>query len=202
MPHSVKPIPPSQEPAPNRIRWTRAQCDAIRDAGILVGRYELVDGEIISKMGQNPPHSVAVVLLAAYLSRVFGALCVRSQATVDVGDADPQHNEPEPDVAVTREPATAYADRHPNPADLVLVAEVSDTTLRFDRGVKALLYARAGVSEYWVLDLGGRQLFQHRRPGSEGYAEITVYSADETVATLARPDSPARVADLLPPSQA
>ena len=61
------------EPAPNRVRWTRAQCDAIREAGVLNGRYELIDGEVIAKMGQNPPHRLAVVLLHAWLAAVFGA---------------------------------------------------------------------------------------------------------------------------------
>lgn len=198
MPRSVPPLVAPREPAPNRIRWTRSQCDAIRDAEILTGRYELIDGEIIGKMGQKPPQSVGVVLLAAHLSAQFGVLRVRAQSTIDVGDADPTHNEPEPDVAVTRDPVTAYSDRHPGPADLLLVAEVSESTLRFDRGVKAALYARAGIPEYWVMDLGGRQAFVHRRPAPDGYAEIAVYGAEECIAPLGRPDAPVRVAELLP----
>src|SRR5438094_9313716 len=106
-----KPAP--YENIPNRIRWTRRQCDSIRNAGFLIGRYELIDGEIISKMGQNPPHRMTVVLLHAWLTAVFGALSVQTQATIDVGDADPDHNEPEPDAAVTCEPYTGYPDRHP-----------------------------------------------------------------------------------------
>jgi Uma2 family endonuclease len=200
VPRSVDPVLATPEPAPNRIRWTRLQSSAIRDAEILTGRYELIDGEIISKMGQKPPHRICVVLLTAYLSALFGTLFVQVQSTIDVGDADPDHNEPEPDLAVTRQPATAYSDCHPGPVDLVLVVEVSDTTLRFDRSVKAALYARARIPEYWLLDIAGRQVFVYRRPDPGGYAEAAVYSAEESIATLARADVPVAVADLLPPA--
>jgi Uma2 family endonuclease len=199
MPQIIEPISYAQEPAPNRVRWTRAQCDAIVAAGVLNGQYELIDGEVISKMGQKPPHRQAVVLLNAWLTAVFGALLVQTRATIDVGDADPDHNEPEPDVAVTVEPTTAYSDRNPGPADLVLVAEVSDTTLRFDRTTKAALYARAGIREYWIVDIVGRQVLVHRQPTAKGYTEITAYGPDERIATLARPTDSVRVADLLPP---
>lgn len=200
MPQIIEPTPYTQEPAPNRVRWTRAQCDAIYEAGVLNGRYELIDGEVISKMGQKPPHRQAVVLLYAWLTAIFGALFVQTQATIDVGNADPDHNEPEPDAAVTAKPTTAYSDRNPGPADLVLVAEVSDTTLRFDRTTKAALYARAGIREYWIVDIGGRQVFVHRQPTAEGYSEITAYGSEEKVATLARPNDAVRVTDLLPPA--
>lgn len=152
-------LPTPPERAPNPVRWNRLQCRAIQQAGILEGRYELINGEIISKMGQNPPHSVGLTRLSAWLASVFGGLFVRIKTTIEVADADPAYNEPEPDAAVTRAPADEYAARHPGPEDLLLVVEVSDSTLRFDRSVKAELYARAGISGYWVLDLGGRQLF-------------------------------------------
>jgi Uma2 family endonuclease len=200
MPEIVEPVPATGEPAPGRIRWTRRQCDAIRDAGVLTGRYELIDGEIISKMGQNPPHSVGSLLLREALTAIFGGLYVRVQTTIDVAEADPDHNEPEPDAAVTSQPGMAYAARHPGPADLLLVAEVSDTTLRFDRGAKALLYARAGIREYWALDVTGRALFVHRGPTPEGYADIARYGAGEVVSPLAKPGAQIRVAELLPPA--
>lgn len=198
MPQTVEPITGAPEPAPNRIRWTRAQCDAIREAGVLTGRYELIDGEIISKMGQKPPHTSALTLLMERLVALFGGLYVRIQSTIDVGAAHSAYNEPEPDAAVTSEPAAAYADRHPDPDDLVLVVEVSDTSLRFDRSTKAALYALAGIQEYWIVDLKGRQLLVHRQPAADGYVEITAFGPDESVAPLARPHSPVRVGALLP----
>jgi len=187
---------------PNRIRFTRTQRETMRDAGVLDGRYELIDGEIISKMGRNPPHSVTVIALCAWLISVFGALYVRSQTTIDVGDTDPEHNDPEPDVAVTIAPNSAFADHHPGSAELVLVAEVSDSTLRFDRTTKAAVYALIGIREYWIVDIAGRQVWVHREPQPERYAEVTAYSANERIATLTRPVDAVRVADLLPPSVA
>src|SRR5579871_5312658 len=71
---------------------------------------------------------------------------------------------------------------------------------RADSTVKATLYAHAGIREYWVVDVVGRQVFVHQKPTAAGYTEIRVYGSDEQVATLARPDSATRVADLLPPT--
>lgn len=186
-------------PPPNRKRWTRSECDVMRETGILTGRYELIDGEVISKMGQKPPHSLTVVRLYAWLTAVFGALFVRTQLPIDADGADPDHNEPEPDVAVTAESNNVYADRHPGPADLLLAVEVSDTTLRYDLIVKGSLYARAGIREYWVVDLTGRQVFVHRGPTGDGYTELTAYHDGESVAPMSRQDDSVRVGDLLPP---
>ncbi len=199
MPRTVEALPHSREPAPNRIRWTRAQCEAIRDAGVLTGRYELIDGEIISKMGQKRPHTYVIKRVMVWLARRFGLEFVQVQSTIDISASSPQYDEPEPDAAVTAERNTAYVDRHPGPADLLLVVEVSDTTVGFDRTTKAALYARAGIREYWVVDLSGRQVFVHRTPAAEGYADIAAYAEGESVSTLARPNDAVRVADLLPP---
>ena len=114
--------------------------------------------------------------------------------------SDNETSEPEPDVAVLAQTATAYSERNPSPADLRLVVAASDTTLRFDLSTKAALYARAGIADYWVVDVTGRQIFVHRQPTANGYTEITAYTADEEIATLARPDAPVRVAALLPPA--
>jgi Uma2 family endonuclease len=187
-------------PTPNRIRWTRQQCDAIRDAGILTGRYELIDGEIISKMGQKPPHPYMITALLVWLSRIFGADHIRIQSSLRLEAGDGEYNEPEPDVAITIPPYTAFSAQHPNPGDVLLVVEVSDTTLRFDLTTKAALYARAGIPEYWVMDVAGRQAIAHRNPNAEGYQEITAYAENELVTPLARHDSSVRVADLLPPA--
>ena len=193
---------PPYDHMPGRVRFTRSQCDAMRETGILQGRYELIDGEIIRKMSQNPPHGAVCSLLSAWLTLVFGALFVRMQSFIDIGDADPDHNDPEPDGAVTAEPATAYFKRLPGAADLLLVCEVSDSTARLDRTAKALLYALAGITEYWIVDIPSRQLVVHRQPTDSGYAVRLAFAADEQVASLARPNDSVRVADLLPPTEA
>ena len=199
MPQIAPPLPDPPERFPNRMRWTKTQCRFLLESGVLMGRYELLDGEVIQKMSQNPPHAYVVRIMIAWLNALFGDLHVQCQLPISVAEADPEHNDPEPDAAVTVGPAADFALRHPGPADLRLVVEVADSTLRSDRLVKAALYARAGVSEYWILDIMGRQLLVHRQPGVSGYAEVVVYEAEEMAATLARPDVPVRVADLLPP---
>jgi len=199
MPQVVESIPHAQEAAPNRIRWTRRQYHAMRNAEILEGRYELVEGEIISKMGQNRPHVIVIVLLCEWLRQVFGGGFVQAQGPIQTSANDADFSEPEPDIAITVQPATAYLERLPTPSDLALVVEVSDTTLRFDRSVKALLYAHSGIREYWIVDIAGRQVLVHRQPAADGYTEITAYSAEERISTLSQPDISACVADLLPP---
>ncbi len=199
MPQVALPLPEQPERFPNRVRWTTSQCCAIVEAGILTGRYELIEGEVVSKMGQKPPHAYVVGTIMAWLIAVFGSEHVRIQLTVDLADSSPEYDEPEPDAAVTISPPVQFATRHPGPADLLLIVEVSDSTLRMDRVTKAALYARAGIREYWIMDIVGRQLLIHRLPSVTGYAEVVAYNEDERAATLARPDTSVLVSDLLPP---
>ncbi|HLV80009.1 MAG TPA: Uma2 family endonuclease [Chthonomonadaceae bacterium] len=82
---------------------------------------------------------------------------------------------------------------------LILVGEVSDSTLAYDLSGKALLYARAGIPEYWVVDITGRRLLVHRQPARDGYADIQVYAEGEEAAVISHPEAKVRVSDLLPP---
>ena len=188
------------EPMPNRKRFTRQECEFLEQSELLTERYELIDGEILVKMPQNPPHALTVMLLTAWLMRVFGELYARCQLAIDVGAIDPELNNPEPDGVALAQPVTAFATHHPGAADILLLVEVSDTTLRFDLSNKALLYARLAIVEYWISDIGNRRLIIHRNPTPTGYAEVTQYGEDETVSPLARPDARTRVSDLLPPA--
>ena len=88
----------------------------------------------------------------------------------------------------------------PRPGDLALVAEASASTAWFDRTKKALVFARAGIVDYWVVDLPARQVVVHRRPTPGGYAEVTAYAPGESVAPLGRPGDDIAVAALLPPT--
>ncbi len=190
---------------PHRHRLSRADAEFLARGGLLVGRYELIDGVIISKMGQRPPHSKSLTRLNRYLVASFGVDYVRIQSPVDVSEEDNERNEPEPDGAVTARPVDELPDdRNPGPADCVLLVEISDSTARFDLTRKAQLYARAGFAEYWVVDLNERRLFIHRGPncdnsGGAGYSDIAAYDENETAAPQAAPTASVRVTDLLPP---
>ena len=191
-----------QETAPptrNRIRITRKMCDALADNGLLTGRYELIDGEVISKMGQKPVHATVIRRLNALLIRIFGERFVGVQLPIELEGTDRETNEPEPDLVVSVGDADDYSLRHPLPHEVVLLVEVADTSLAFDLKVKSLLYAKAGIADYWVVDAKGRRLVVHRKPSGEGYLEIFAYSEEESLSPLARPDASVRVSDLMPP---
>jgi|SRR5579871_968372 len=185
---------------PNRYRLPVEAYYRLMELGYLEGRFEILDGEVISKMGQNPPHSSTLTRLIRILVVLFGAEYLRIQSPIALPGVDGIYNEPEPDAAITRESENAYNGRHPGPEDLLFVVEISDTTLRTDLIVKARLYARAGIAEYWVLDLNARQLHIHREPANGEYTSITVHAETETVAFTSRPASPISLADLLPPA--
>jgi Uma2 family endonuclease len=180
-----------------RKRWTREECRIVADAGLLSSenRFELIEGDLLERMGQNQPHVFVMFLVCQALAAAFGADFVQSQAPIALSDI----SEPEPDAFVTRNTHRHYFQHGtPGPAEVLLVAEVSDTTLGFDTTVKADLYARAGIPEYWVVDIAARVVIVHRQPGPAGYADRQTVSETGTVAPLAAFGSPIRVADLLP----
>ena len=187
---------------PNRIRISRKMCEALADNDLLTGRYELIDGEIISKMGQKPVHSTFLGVIADFLSDIFGSRYVRSQLPIELEGTDRESNEPEPDIAVTQKTRLSFVVRHPLPHEVLLLVEVAGTSLAFDLKVKSLLYAKAGIADYWVADVNGRRLIVHRKPSPDGYLEIAAYSEEESLSPLARPDAMILVSDLMPPETA
>jgi Uma2 family endonuclease len=188
---------------PRRKRFTRSDVARLTDAGVFAGqRYELIEGDLIDKMGQNPPHAGTFLLVRNWLIRIFGLSAVRCQLPIEVASEDQKHNEPEPDLAVIADPAMDSFERHPRGDELLLLVEIADTTARFDRTVKSALYARASVAEYWVIDLRARALFVHRHPSGGSYRQVIRLSEDETVAPDSRPEAAVKVSQLLPPTPA
>ena len=192
----ISPTLPDSIPPPARKRWTRDECAFLENAGLLKERYELLDGEVVLKMGQNRRHATAVMLVIAYLIAIFGSRRVQTQVTMEVRADDRVTNRPEPDLVVLREDL----DRVPAGSDALLAVEVSDTTQADDFGHKVALYARAGVAEYWALDLPTRRLTVFRRPDADTrlWAEKAEYTEAVEVAPLSAPDRLIRIADLLP----
>jgi Uma2 family endonuclease len=181
---------------PPRKHWSRAECDALENAGLLNGeRLELIEGELISKMGKRRPHTITTTLVADWLRRTFGAEFVNSETPIDVAPEDNPTNEPEPDVILLQRSYREYQTSNPRPSDLRLLVEVSETTLGFDLTKKAALYARAEIAEYWVFDLFARRLIVHRDPRGRQYQSIMAYGEQEMVAPLAAPDAVLKVGD-------
>ena len=170
------------------VMWTREDCRKLEGMGLLPGRWELVQGEIISKIGTNLPHSMMAHRIAVWLSSVFPTDCILPTCSIDVAPEDNPTSEPEPDITILNRPAGQLG-RNPGPGDIVLIVEVSDTTLDHDLGPKARLYARAGIQEYWVIDIKSRRIHQHRQPKTEGYASLRVVESEDALSPLARPDA-------------
>jgi Uma2 family endonuclease len=186
-------VPPPLEPP--RKRWNREECAALEAAGIWEQqRLELVEGELISKMGKKRPHTNTLVLVQAWLIRVFGEQYVNPETPIDVAPGDNPINEPEPDLIVLSKASREIRNYNPQPADVRLVVEVADSTVRFDLTVKARLYARAGIADYWVVDIPARRILVHRDPQDGEYRTITAYSDHESVRPLAAPDAEFSVA--------
>lgn len=173
-------------------RWTRAECERMEAAGIFDHqRVELIEGELIVKMSKNRPHVGVAALLTAWLIQVFGARRVNAEAPIDVAPEDNPTNQPVPDLIVVKREysESRFWSAPPQPRDLDLVIEIADTSLAFDLTVKAALYARAGIADYWVLDVPGRRLIVHRDPQADHYASVTAYNDVDSLAPLAAPDS-------------
>jgi len=182
-----------------RKKWTRSECSALEAAGVWDQQHlELVEGELITKMGKKRPHVISLSLVQAWLWRVFGDQYVNPNVPIDVAPEDNPTNEPEPDLVVLARRSWEYPSDNLRPDDLRLVVEISDSTLGFDLTVKAGLYARAGIVEYWVFDVAARRLVVHRDPQRGLYQSIAVYNESESVSPLASPGSDFRVGEAFP----
>ncbi len=186
-------------PAVRRHRWSRREYERAVAAGVFPpdARLELVDGEIVEMTPQGSRHAVAVQLVEEALRRLFpGKFSIRVQMPLALGE----DSEPEPDVAVVRGAPRDHVARHPGPGETLLVVEVAEATLAWDRDVKAALYARAGVPECWIVDVAGRALHVMREPAPGGYGDRRVLGPGERILPGAAPPGgePVRVADLLP----
>ena len=147
---------------------------------------ELIDGELISKIGKNRLHARVGWSVVAWLIEIFGVAFVQTESPIDVAAPDNEINEPVPDVLVLNRSFKKLAAK-PGPADVHLVVEVSDTSLRFDLTTKAALYARAEIVEYWVVDISAKRIIVHLGPLDGRYQSVVAYSEWESVTPLASP---------------
>jgi Uma2 family endonuclease len=180
---------------PFRGPFTVEDFHRLAEVGVLRegDRVELVDGQVVEMSPIGGPHAACVRRLIAIFARH-----VRDVAVIDVQDPivlGPR-DQPQPDITLLRPRADGYRD-HPRPPAILLVVEVADTTLAYDRGVKVPLYARAGIPEAWLVDLGAERIHIHRDPAAGGYRSIQVLSRGEAVTPLAFPDVTLAVGEIL-----
>jgi Uma2 family endonuclease len=178
---------PQTEPVP--YRWTVEAFERLAELGVLSptdARLELLEGEIVQMPPIGPDHANAVGDLTALFARYLD----RSRLWVQNPVRLSPFSEPVPDLALLRPPRSRYDGRLPGAEDLLLVVEVADSTLAYDRGRKAFAYAAAGVEEYWLLNLRGGALEVHRDPAEGAYRFRRVLERFEAFAPLAFPDEP------------
>jgi Uma2 family endonuclease len=182
--------------------WTRKEYDELIKSGFFDENepIELLGGQLIVAEPKGSPHSTAVALTVEALRVAFGpGWLVRVQDPVALDT----ESEPEPDVAVVPGRARDYLAEHPaRPAVLV---EVAESSLAFDRGHKGSLYARAGIADYWIVNLVDDVLEIYREPAPDRsaefgwrYLDVQTLRPGAAIAPLARPDVTVAVADLLP----
>jgi len=172
-----------QEATPVQITrhsFTVAEYERMGQVGIFSedDRVELVCGEIVEMSPIGEPHAACV----GRLTQIITLLLLRSaivwvQNPIVLDD----YSEPQPDVAVLKPRADFYGQAHPRPEDVLLVIEVSDTTLKYDRLVKAPLYARAGIPEVWVVNLADELVEAYVDPAEGAYRTTTTYARGEEV---------------------
>jgi Uma2 family endonuclease len=178
---------------PNRVRpLLRAEYDRLVASGAFADeRVELLDGLLITMTPQDAAHAYTVERLARALTLALAdRAIVRVQSPLALSD----HSEPEPDIAVVE--AADYSREHPSAA--ILVIEVATSSLRQDRRVKAALYARAKIPEFWLVDVKARSVEVYRDPLNTGFATVTTRAEDETLAPAAFPDVLLRIDAVLP----
>ena len=180
---------------------TRVRYDRLIDAGIFgpEDRVELLDGLLVAREPQGRRHAAVVVLVRAALEKAFGrAYHVREEKPIALDE----RSEPEPDIVVVPGTPRDYLDAHPSRP--VLLVEVAETSLAIDRVRKGSLYARAGIADYWVVNLSEDLLEVYREPvrSSSGsawkYDSVRLLRRDAIITPLAAPRARIRVAALLP----
>jgi Uma2 family endonuclease len=175
--------------------WTRVEYERLLETGALdpEARLELIDGEILDMAAPRSRHSTAVQLVNDTLIGVFGTgFTVRPQLPLAMDD----YSEPEPDVAVVTGAARDYRDAHPTTA--LLIVEVADSSLDFDRGRKLALYARNGIEDYWIVDVQNSRLEVYRQPKGSAYQQCQVLGAEDWIEPLHADGKTISIADLLP----
>lgn len=161
---------PAVTAVPQRHRLTVAEYYRMAEAGILKrdDRVELIDGEIIDMPPIGIDHAYGVNRLTAIFVRKVGEKAIVSgQNPIHLN----LHSEPQPDIALLRYRDDFYRHTRPGPEDVLLLVEVADSSLRYDREVKVPLYARHGIPEVWIVDVEQQRLEVYRRPVEGRYLE-------------------------------
>ncbi len=177
--------------------WTVEEYHRMADAGIFSAdeRVELLEGKIIWMIAKGTAHRSAVGRTDYLLKNSLG-----NRAWVSIQDPVKlnERSEPEPDIAVVKVDPLDYADHHPTPSEVYLIIEVADSSFKLDCETKGKAYSKAGIIDYWVLDVIGRQLHVFREPTEDGYQSEVILEEDGIISPLQFPDLSIAVLEMLP----
>ena len=179
-----------------RRRFTVDEYYRMAEAGVLHedDPVELLDGAIIEMAPIGDRHFGCVLFAQRWFERRLGDRAfVSVQGPVRLSSG----SEPEPDIVLLRPRPDYFRSGKPGPADVLLLIEVADTTLAYDRDVKLRFYAESGIREVWIVDLNASRVLVYRGPTDLTYAQVLVVERDGTLSPLAFPDLLLSVADLL-----
>ncbi len=179
-----------------RRLFTAAEYHEMLASGVLKedDRLELIEGEIVEMSPIGPKHAARVDRLNSLFTRKLGErVIVRVQSPIALGKA----SEPQPDLALLRPRADGYEAAHPKPKDVLLVIEVADTTVDYDRDVKIALYGRAGIAEAWLVCLDDRWVEIYTEPTAAGYRMMRKALPGERIAPRAFPQAMLKVSDII-----
>ena len=182
-----------------RRKFTVREYHLMAEAGVFADgdRVELVNGEIINMSPVGTRHAACVKQLNRRLSRI-------PEERAIVGIQDPiqlsDGSEPQPDVVLLKFREDYYETAHPTPSDILLLIEVSDSTIEYDRTVKLPLYAKAGIREVWIVDLMEDCIEIYRQPTADGYEFVQTALGGQTISTLAFPEFEIDVNGVFPKS--
>ena len=171
--------------------------DWMIEQGILTenDNIELLNGAIVEKMPKGTKHANFNDIIANLFFQKLGQkVWVRNQNPIWLDD----FSEPEPDIVLVEPPFSKYFGKHPMPADIFLILEISDSTLSYDRTAKSAAYARAGIVQYLLLNVQERTLEDYREPSADGYQSKQTLRDEQTFNLVAFPDVILQAKDFLP----
>jgi Uma2 family endonuclease len=180
-------------------QMTVDQYESLVESGVFTkhDRFHLINGLLVAKMTKKPPHVVACDLTREALDGLsLAGWHTRHGDPVRL----PPDCEPEPDVALVRGTTRDYSDHHPGPADIALVVEVADSSLTDDRKEMAVVYGKAGIPVYWIVNLVDRQVEVYTKPGPRGYRSTEIFKEGQSVPVVIGGQEVGRIAveDILP----
>ena len=188
--------PTGSSTEPRRYKFSLDEAYVIGETGIFRGkRVELIGGQFLVK---EPPSSFHAGMVNRLLNRLTEMAGSRTIVSAQNPVVLSQFDVPEPDIAILKPRDDFYTSQHPEPEDVYLVVEVSNTSLRYDQSTKGSLYAAAGIGSYWIVDMNAEIVLVHEDPTPDGYDTVRTVERGATLTVPGPVNAAISVGDLFP----